>query len=71
MREIKFILLFFTLIEYVQMQGIQLTIPNLGNLNGTTGATAWTNQTFFKFLNVKFAESPSGANRFKVQKKIF
>lgn len=68
MRKIPFILSTVIFVKCIAMQGIDLAIPNLGNLNGTIGETAWTNQTFYKFMNVKFAEAPSGPNRFKVQK---
>lgn len=34
-------------------------------LQGSIGFTAWTNRTIYQFLDVPFAESPSGARRFK------
>lgn len=32
---------------------------------GSIGYTAWTNRTIFQFLNVPYAESPSGSRRFQ------
>lgn len=40
-------------------------LPKYGQLHGSIGHTAWTNRTIFQFLNVPYAESPSGSRRFK------
>lgn len=41
-------------------------LPGLGTLEGGTKESPWTKQTFYQFLGVKYAESPSGKLRFKV-----
>lgn len=46
--------------------GLVVSLPKLGRLKGSTVQTARTNETIFQFLNVKYAESPSGERRFKV-----
>lgn len=43
-----------------------IRLPKYGQLKGSLGLTAWTNQTIFQFRNVPYAESPSGTKRFKV-----
>lgn len=43
-----------------------VNLPKYGGLQGSIGYTAWTNRTIFQFLNVPYAESPSGNRRFKV-----
>ncbi|XP_055301885.1 esterase SG1-like [Sitodiplosis mosellana] len=40
-------------------------IPYLGWLRGSIAFTKWTNRSFYQFLGIKYAESPSGARRFK------
>lgn len=40
-------------------------LPKYGILQGSIGFTAWTNRTIYQFLNVPYAESPSGNRRFK------
>ena len=50
-----------------QSDPVLVTIPELGSLEGITGTTAWTSQPILQFLNVKYAESPSGDRRFKVR----
>lgn len=42
-----------------------VSLPKYGQLQGSIGSTAWTNRTIFQFLNVPYAESPSGSRRFK------
>ncbi|XP_055856850.1 glutactin [Episyrphus balteatus] len=42
-----------------------LDLPGQGLIRGGKTYSAWTNQTIFQFLGVPFAESPSGALRFK------
>lgn len=41
-------------------------MANIGWLKGSTASTKWTNQTYYKFLGIPYAEAPSGARRFKV-----
>lgn len=41
-------------------------VTNLGWLKGTIAHTKWTNQTYYQFLGVPYAEAPSGSRRFKV-----
>lgn len=43
-------------------------IPYFGWLKGSIAWTKWSNRSFYQFLGVKYAESPSGARRFKVEK---
>lgn len=42
-----------------------VNLPNYGQLLGSIGYTAWTSRTIFQFLNVPYAESPSGSRRFE------
>lgn len=42
-------------------------IPYVGGLRGSIATTRWTNQSFYQFLGVPYAESPSGSRRFKVK----
>lgn len=48
------------------LNGLVVNLPELGRLRGSTVRTARTNETVFQFLNVKYAESPKGRRRFKV-----
>lgn len=43
-----------------------VTLPKYGTLQGSIALSAWTNRIIYRFLGVKYAESPSGARRFKV-----
>lgn len=45
---------------------LNVTSEDFGTLIGSTTKTAWTQQTIFQFLGVRFAQSPSGSRRFKV-----
>ncbi|XP_055385265.1 glutactin-like, partial [Condylostylus longicornis] len=40
-------------------------LPGLGLIKGFMSHTAWTFRDFYKFLDISYAESPSGVNRFK------
>ncbi|XP_031618955.1 glutactin-like [Contarinia nasturtii] len=42
-----------------------VNLPKYGMIQGSIGFSAWTERTIFQFLNVRYAESPSGAKRFK------
>lgn len=42
-----------------------VALPKYGQLQGSLGYTTWMNRTMFQFLNVPYAESPSGSRRFK------
>lgn len=42
-----------------------VNLPKYGQLQGSIGYSAWTNRTIFQFLNVPYAESPSGPRRFE------
>lgn len=41
-------------------------MANIGWLKGATASTKWTNQTYYQFLGIPYAEAPSGSRRFKV-----
>lgn len=43
-----------------------VNLPQYGLIQGSIGFSAWTERTIFQFLNVPYAESPSGNRRFKV-----
>lgn len=43
-----------------------ITIPNLGSIQGKVVETAWSKRKVFQFVDVKYAEAPSGKYRFKV-----
>lgn len=49
------------------MNGPVVGIPYFGWLKGSIAWTKWSNRSFYQFLGVKYAESPSGARRFKVK----
>lgn len=44
-------------------------VANMGRLKGATVSTKWTNQTYYQFLGIPYAEAPSGSRRFKVIKE--
>lgn len=46
--------------------GLNVTSEDFGTLIGSTTKSAWTGQTIFQFLGVRYAQSPSGSRRFKV-----
>lgn len=58
----KFRSVFFV---HKQDNDLIVNLPNYGQLQGSIGYTAWTNRTIFQFLNVPYAESPSGLRRFQ------
>lgn len=43
-----------------------VSLPGLGILRGRTIQTAWTHRDVHQFVDVKYGESPTGENRFKV-----
>lgn len=45
-------------------------IPKLGQLRGSIASTKWSNKSFYQFLGVPYAESPSGRRRFKVKSHL-
>lgn len=51
--------------HYALKRQAVVKLPKYGILQGSVGFTAWTNRTIFQFLNVPYAESPSGPRRFK------
>lgn len=53
--------------NYFAMQrSAVVNLTGLGILQGSIDETKWTRTHFYKFLGVKYAESPSGNRRFKV-----
>ncbi|XP_035901434.1 esterase E4-like [Anopheles stephensi] len=42
-----------------------VVIDGLGTVQGTRGRTAWTDREIFKFYNIRYAEAPSGQQRFR------
>lgn len=42
-------------------------IPELGEVKGSSGVTAWTQRKFYQFLGIRYAEPPTGKLRFKVR----
>ncbi|XP_077292013.1 juvenile hormone esterase-like [Arctopsyche grandis] len=44
--------------------GIRLTIPELGEMEGITTISAWTNRSIYQFFGVKFGKTTSGNRRF-------
>ena len=43
-----------------------VTIPKLGSIQGKILETAWSNREVLQFVDVKYAEPPTGEHRFKV-----
>lgn len=43
-----------------------VTLPNLGLIQGKLIETAWSHKEVLQFVDVKYAEAPSGKFRFKV-----
>lgn len=41
-------------------------IPGVGKVKGRRIETAWSGKNIFQFFDIKYAESPSGERRFKV-----
>lgn len=41
-------------------------VPNLGSIQGKIIETAWSKREVLQFVDVKYAEPPSGKHRFKV-----
>lgn len=39
---------------------------DFGTLIGSTTKSSWTHKTIYQFRGIRYAESPSGVNRFKV-----
>lgn len=48
-----------------ETERLVVNLLKYGMLEGSIGFTAWTNRTIFQFLDVPYAESPSGPRRFK------
>lgn len=44
-----------------------VNLTDLGVLQGSIGETQWSKTPIYRFLGIKFAESPSGNRRFKVK----
>lgn len=44
-----------------------VNLTDLGVLQGSVEMTKWTRTPIYRFLGVKYAESPSGNRRFKVK----
>lgn len=44
-----------------------VNLTDLGVLQGSIEETKWTKTPIYRFLGIKFAESPSGNRRFKVK----
>lgn len=42
-----------------------VTLPNLGQLQGSVTASDRTQRTIYQYLGIRYAESPDGARRFK------
>ncbi|XP_058835764.1 glutactin-like [Topomyia yanbarensis] len=58
-----------SLVERQDIPSVLVTIPGLGEVRGTTGQTARSNQPIAKFYNIPYAEPPTGARRFKAPVK--
>lgn len=63
------IIICITIIVLHNTNGEIVTIPNLGTIVGSTTKTARTQSLIYQFLGVRYAESPSGAYRFKVGRR--
>lgn len=55
---------------YAFTRNAVVNLPNYGVLQGSIGKTKWTQKIFYQFLGVKYAESPSGPRRFKVNEYL-
>lgn len=44
-------------------------IPELGEVKGSSGVTAWSQRKFYQFLGIRYAEPPIGKLRFKVSRR--
>lgn len=45
---------------------LNVTNDDFGTLIGSMTKSAWTQQTIYQYLGVRYALSPSGSRRFKV-----
>lgn len=49
-----------------ETEDIIIELPSLGKIQGKVVETAWTQREVVQFVDVRYAESPSGKHRFKV-----
>lgn len=61
-----FSLIYTAVAVYDEETDTIVTLPNLGSIQGKIIETAWSHREVLQFVDVKYAESPSGKYRFKV-----
>lgn len=45
--------------------GIQIDLPGLGAVRGSSDVTAWSGAKFYQFLGIPYGETTAGRNRYK------
>ncbi|XP_073841601.1 glutactin [Musca autumnalis] len=53
-----------------ETEDIIIELPNLGKIQGKVIETAWTQREVVQFVDVRYAESPSGKHRFKAPRPV-
>lgn len=62
----KFIII-IVIVELISCQKSPIVeLPTLGKLGGKVLKSAWSKRKIYQFNDIKYGESPSGENRFKV-----
>lgn len=54
--------------QYDEEKDTIVNLPTLGSIQGKILETAWTKREVLQFVDVRYAEPPTGLNRFKVHK---
>jgi len=54
--------------QYDEEKDTIVELPQLGSIQGKILETAWTKREVLQFVDVRYAEPPTGLNRFKVYK---
>ncbi|XP_011296426.1 glutactin [Musca domestica] len=53
-----------------ETEDIIIELPSLGKIQGKVVETAWTQREVVQFVDVRYAESPSGKHRFKAPRPV-
>lgn len=61
-----FLLLHFVRAQFDDDVDTVINLPKLGFIQGKVIETAWSKREVLQFVDVKYAESPTGKYRFKV-----